>query len=219
MVYNEETVKSVIKELKDSSKKRNFSESYDLTINVKDIDLKQTANQVEFPVHLFKESGKVKTFCAFVDHGVAESVRNDIDVILDSDFNNFQGKSKECKQLAEKYDFFLAQANLMGKVASVFGKYLGPRKKMPNPKLGGVISAKTDIVALKESLAKTSMFSLKKGPCVHIKIGDDSMDEADLVKNIKVVYDTVIQHLPLHENNIKTIYLKKTMSKAIKLNI
>lgn len=219
MVYNEEVVKKVIKELKEGSKKRKFPESFDLTVNIKDLDLKQTANQVEFPLHLHKAPKKEKKVCAFVDHEISDSLKGLVDVILDTDFAKYQGKGKECKKLAEKYDFFLAQANLMGKVASIFGKYLGPRKKMPNPKLGGVISAKTDVKSLVNNLQVTSMFSLKKGPCVHVKVGDDTMEEADLLKNIKVIYDTIVQHLPLHENNLKTIYLKKTMSKAIKLDI
>ncbi|KKK54813.1 hypothetical protein LCGC14_3080900, partial [marine sediment metagenome] len=40
------------------------------------------------------------------------------------------------KKLVKNFDFFIAQASLMPKVATFFGRFLGPVGKMPSPQLG-----------------------------------------------------------------------------------
>ena len=72
------------------------------------------------------------------------------------DFDQFKDNASKIKKLAGEYDFFVAQANIMPQVATVFGKVLGPRGKMPNPKAGCVVPPKSQLGPLKERLGKNS---------------------------------------------------------------
>ena len=55
---NNEELKEAIENVKKNSPKRKFNQSYDLIINIKNLDLKKTENHVDLFVHLNHERGK-----------------------------------------------------------------------------------------------------------------------------------------------------------------
>src|SRR3989344_5697755 len=124
-------IQKVLNELKQQPKKK-FSQSYDLIINLKQIDVK--VNPVDAVVALPHSKGKKAKIVAFVEPQFADLAQKSCDLIIkDVDFPKYADK-KLVKKLAEDYDYFIAQANLMPKVAATFGRVLGSRGKMPNPK-------------------------------------------------------------------------------------
>ena len=73
----------------------------------------------------------------------------------------------------------------VGKVA----KILGPKGLMPNPKLGTVTP---DIAtAVKNAKAGQVQFKNDKGGIVHAGIGKMSIDENDLLENLKFFYSSI----------------------------
>jgi len=48
-------------------------------------------------------------------------------------------------------------------------------------------------------------------------VGSEESKDNELIDNIKFVYNNIIHHLPLEENNIKSAYLKFTMGKPIRV--
>lgn len=206
-----------IEELKKNSKKRNFKQSYDLIVTFKDINLKNPEEQLDFFMTLPYGLGRKVKVVALVGPELAERASKIVDlVITQADFDKYSNK-KTLKKLAVEYDFFIAQADIMPKVAQVFGRALGPRGKMPNPKLGSIISGKTQIDTLYEKLQKTIRISSKKHPMAQVKVGTESMLQEQVVENILQVYNQIIHHLPKEKANIKHVLLKLTMSKPIKI--
>jgi large subunit ribosomal protein L1 len=212
--------KSIIKtieELKDKSKKRNFSQSIDIIFTLKDINLKKPEEQVDFFVTLHYPIGKKRSVCALVGADLYDECEKVCDeTISQSQFADFKDK-KKAKQLAEKHDFFIAQGNLMGQVAATFGRVFGPRGKMPNPKVGAVVAAKPQIKPLYQRLQNTVKLTAKKQPVVHVMVGKEDQKIEEIVDNILYVYDQLIHHLPKEKNNINQIFLKFTMSKPVKI--
>ncbi len=105
----------------------------------------------------------------------------------------------------------------MTAVAATFGRTLGPRGKMPNPKVGGIVAAKPQIKPLYEKLQKTVHVVAKKEPVVHVAVGKEDTDPEQIIDNIQMIYNQLVHHLPKEKNNIKGIYLKFTMSKPVKI--
>lgn len=212
-----ETIKKAIVELREKSQKRNFSQTFDLIINLKDLDFKKPDQQVDFFAQLHYTTGHKVKVCAFVGPETKDSAEAACDkVILEDAFMQYRDK-KTVKKLAEEFDYFVAQANLMGKMAATFGRVLGSRGKMPNPKAGCVVPPKANLKPLYEKLQKTVKISAKKDPIIHCAIGKETMPDEELIDNIKTIYDQLVHHLPKEKNNIKTVYLKLTMSAPVKL--
>ncbi|MBC8495065.1 hypothetical protein H8D36_02845 [archaeon] len=214
---NQKEVIQTLEKLKKESKKRNFSQSIDLIFTLKDINLKNPDEQTDFFITLHHHMNKKMSVCALVGPELADECKKVCDeTITSSQFDQFKDKAK-AKALARKHDFFIAQGSLMSQVAAVFGRTFGPRGKMPNPKVGAVVAAKPQIKPLYEKLQKTVHILAKKEPVIHVMIGKEDQSNADLAENIMYVYDQLIHHLPKEKNNLKEIFMKLTMSNAIKV--
>lgn len=212
--------KSIIKaleQLKKDSKKRNFSQSIDIIFTLKDLNLKNPDEQVDFFVNLHHTVNKKRTVCALAGPELSDECKKVCDETIQvTSFNDFKDKSK-AKALAKKYDFFIAQGSLMAQVAGTFGRVFGPRGKMPNPKVGAVVAAKPQIKPLYDRLQKTVQLTAKKDPVVHAMVGKEDQNIDEIVDNIMYVYDQLVHHLPKEKNNINGVFIKLTMSKPIKL--
>ncbi len=198
---------TTLKELRKNDK-RNFEQTFDLIINLKNYDLRTKPINlfVELP-HPFKEN-KV---CAFL-----EGDSPDVDRVVGKLELPKWGDKKAIKKLARDYDIFISSMKLMGPVATTFGKVLGPLGKMPNPKFGGVLMKEDapTIKALVEKLKK--MVSIRpKEISIKVAVGRESMTDEQINDNIKTVYNAVTNAVT--NECIKTTLLKLTMSKPLKV--
>src|SRR3989344_2116889 len=154
---NKEDFKKAVEELKKNSPKRKFAQSYDLIINLKDIDLKVPEQQVELWAPLPHSTGKQTKICALVGGELAEQAKKACDfVVINDEFKLYAADKKKVKKLASECSYFIAQANIMQDIAKTFGRVLGPRGKMPNPKAGCVVPPNANLAQLVERLKKTT---------------------------------------------------------------
>ncbi len=214
---DQKSIVETLKKLRSESKKRNFKQAVELIVNLKDLNLKNPDEQVEFftntPVSFQK-----RKICAIVDGELLDEAKKTCDkVITVGELSNYQKDKKMTKKLASEYDYFIAQANIMGKVAGTFGRVLGPRGKMPNPKAGCVVPPKATLGPLYERLQSTEKISAKKFPVIQLKVGTEEMSDEDIAKNILYFYTQIEHHLPKEKHNIQGVLVKLTMSKPFKL--
>jgi len=215
---NKKEVLDALKNLKKDSKERKFKQSIDLIVNFKDLDLKKPDHQVEFFANMHHDRGKKVKVCAFAAAELADEAKKNCDtVILQDDFNAYKKEPKKAKKLANEHDFFIAQANIMPQVAGTFGRVLGVRGKMPNPKAGMIVPPKATLAPIVKRLQNTLKISAKKDPIVQVRIGIEEQADDIIADNVMTVYDQIIHHLPRERHNIKNAYLKLTMGKPIKL--
>jgi large subunit ribosomal protein L1 len=205
----------VIKKAKENSIKRKFNQRVDLIINLKNIDLKKPEQQIDLFLTLPKGKGKKTTVCALVGPELIEDAKKDMDfAIIQDEFDKYKDK-KLARKLAAKYDFFVAQANIMPKVAGAFGRVLGVRGKMPNPKSGCVVPPKANLKTVHANLQNVIRVSAKTSPMIQIAIGNEGMPDEDLAENFLAVYNAVLHALPQERNNLRKITIKTTMGKPV----
>ncbi len=202
-------VEQALQELR-KVEKRKFQQGIDLIINLKGVDPKKDAiaSIVTLP-HKLKE----KKVCAFL-----AAKTSAVKTITPPEFQKYKD-AKELKKLVKEYDFFIAEAKLMPQVATIFGKVLGPTGKMPSPQLGVLMQVTES--SIQELLTKIST-ALKirvKEPSVKVSIGNEGMSDQELTANIQAVYQSLVQALPVKRDNVKSVLLKLTMSKPVKVEI
>ncbi|PIN73241.1 hypothetical protein COV20_03350 [Candidatus Woesearchaeota archaeon CG10_big_fil_rev_8_21_14_0_10_45_16] len=209
---DKQQVKKALEELNKQPKKK-FTQSYDLVINLKNIVIKQ--NPVDFFATLQHPKGKpIKTAC-FVDQQLADQAQQNCDLVIkEADFSKYQDK-KALKKLAKEYDYFIAQATLMPKVAAAFGKVLGMHGKMPNPKLGCVVPPNATLEPLVDKLRRTVRLSAKKGLNLQCMVGKEDQPQDDVIDNVLAVYQATVKQLPSESQNIRNVALKLTMGKPV----
>jgi|SRR3989344_5488102 len=212
---NKEQIQKALQEIKKQPQKK-FVQSYDLIINLKDHDIKQ--NPLDFFANIPFPKGKKIKVAAFVDQLLTEQSSKYCDkTIRDTEFDRYKEDKKSIKKLAQEHDYFIAQATIMPKVAAAFGKALGARGKMPNPKLGCVVPPNANLEPLVKKLGTTVRLSAKKGTNLQCQVGKQDQSEEQLIENILAVYQTAVKHLPNEAQNIKSILLKTTMGKPVKV--
>ncbi len=187
-----------------------FNQTLDLIVNLQKFDAKKESVNLFIQVpHKIKD----KKICAFLT-----TKHKEIDTIIDADFKKYSDK-KELKRLENGYDFFISQAILMPKVATVFGRVLGPSGKMPSPQLGIVQGAEDkSIDELKEKINHSIKIKSKEAS-LKLGIGKQNMSDEQLVENIITIYNSLLKNLPKGIENIKNIEIKFTMSKPQKIQL
>jgi large subunit ribosomal protein L1 len=208
-------VLDVLKKVKESSNKRNFKQSIDFIVSFKDLDLKKADNQLDLFVVLHHSKGKKIKVCALVGPELLEQAKQACDLAISvDDFQKYD--KKKAKGLSKEYDFFIAQANIMPKIASSFGKFLGPKGKMPNPKADCIVASGANLKALYEKLQKTVYVNVKKDPLFQCIVGLEDGNEEEIADNVTDIYNSILAHLPSEKYNINNMYLKLTMGPSVK---
>lgn len=203
------TIKDQIKELKEKSKKRKFTQTCDLVINLKEIDLKKTNLKIDDIFVLPKGSGKDAFITIFSDSF------DDIEgcqMLKSSKIMDLGTNKKDLKKIIKETDFFFAEPKLMPLVGKHLGKFLAPIGKMPKPIAG-------DVKKIMGGYKRGIKIILKKQLLIQTAIGTENMKDEDLEANINAVLTFVESKLPRGKDNIKDARLKFTMSAPVKLKV
>lgn len=209
MAEFEEQIKSALESLR-KEKERKFVQTVDLIINLQKFDIKKSNVNLIINVPHKIRSKKIA--------GFLEVKNENIDTITPDKFKSYTDKAK-LKNLVDKYDFFIAQASLMPKVATTFGRALGPAGKMPSPQLGIIMNADEKTISdLKEKINNSVKIKIKEAS-IKLPIAKQDMKDEDIIENISTVYNTLLKNFPRDKENIKNVEVKFTMTKPIKIKI
>ncbi len=198
-------VQDAINHLKQNTKKRNFSQSFDLIINIKNVDLRKPENKFSKEIQLPHGRGKDVSVCVISDSLNNSVSKNDIDRM---------GK-KEIRNLIKSNDFFISEAPLMPYVGKVLGRYLGPVGKMPSP----FPPSMKDVTPLVNAKKNSVRIKVRDSPNIQVPVGTETMDSAELEENIKTAIASIETVLPKGKNQIKDIMLKLSMGSPVKLSV
>jgi large subunit ribosomal protein L1 len=205
-----EAVKAAI----EKAPERKFSESVDITINLKNIDMAQPKNRIDETILLPHGTGKTVGIAVLGKGDITTQAREaGVDLIIGpEEIERLGGEPREARQVAGKYRFFLADTGVMPQVGRFLGPRLGPRGRMPTPIPGG-----TDIRPIVERLRKSVKIRTKDKKTFHVKVGSTQMPPEQIAENIDAVLkkiETVLDQGPM---NIRSVFVKTTMGPAERL--
>jgi len=204
-----EQLEKALTELR-KDKERKFDQTIDLIVNLQKFDVKK--DQLNIFVSMpFKV--KDKKICAFLEAKNAK-----VDTIIPEQFKKYTDK-KALKKLIKSYDFFIGQASVMPKVATTFGRVLGPAGKMPSPQLGILVNVNDKEIEILKGKINNSIRIRAKEPSLKLAVGKQSMKNAEIVENVLTVYNALLKALPKNIENIKNIEIKFTMTKPQKISV
>ncbi|MDI6820356.1 MAG: 50S ribosomal protein L1 [Candidatus Hodarchaeaceae archaeon] len=214
MPVSREKLLDAIKRMRETSERRNFTQSVDLTLNLKDIDLKKPENRINEEALLPHGVGKPRKVAIFAEGELARKARESgADLLLArEDIDPLQKDRKRAKQIVDGYDFFLAQADLMPLIGKQLGPVLGPRGKMPKP-----IPPTADPKPLIERCRRMVRIRTREQPALHVPIGLESMTDEQLAENAQAVLEVIEHRLERGLNQIGSLHIKTTMGKPTKI--
>ncbi|MDD6286183.1 MAG: 50S ribosomal protein L1 [Methanosphaera sp.] len=203
-----QAIEEAVKKVKEEAKPRNFTQSIDVVITINDLDINKPENRIDEEVLLPNGRGKdVKI--AFIAEGelAYQAEQAGADLVINKEKLEELGKNRpQAKKMANSYDFFVAQTDLMPTVGRFLGPVLGPRKKMPKP-----IPASADPNVILGRLRSTIKIRVKDQPIIQSIVGSENMSEQEIAENIDAIMDVLDRNLENGSKQIRAMYLKTTM--------
>jgi large subunit ribosomal protein L1 len=216
MPLNQKNLIEAIKEVKSNNNQRKFSQSIDLAINLQNIDMKKPEGRISERVELPHAAGKDLKVCVIATGEMAFNAKKaGASFVLErADLEGLVGDKKKQKNIAKKYDLFIAQAPLMALVGKSLGASLGPRGKMPTP-----VAPNADIKEQIEKHKKIVSIRLRNQPVIHCRVGNEEMSDHEIAENIQSIVRILEAKLKRGINNFKTVYLKTSMGSSVKVEM
>jgi len=210
-MITESQLVDMIKKAKSATKQKKFKQSIELIMSFKDIDVKKgfALNEV---IQLPKTDSPARV-CIIATGDMSEKAKQaKADTVIGTaELEKFGANKRESRKFINKYDFFLADTKVMPIVGKTLGQLLGPRGKMPTP-----VPFDASIEAFLQRFRSSIKVRTRASLSASCKIGDESMDDADLAINAHAIISAVEKKLPNGEKNMKRIIIKTTMGKPVK---
>lgn len=202
--------------MKSEAKKRKFRQTVELIVNFKGLDFKKAENRIDFQVELASAEGardaKILVFCR--DKNFASLIKDRCRIVMEDEIPSLDKKA--CQEIADSYDILLAEGPVMLAIGKHLGQVLAPRGKMPKPIQPDVKAFSSSISGMKSMTRITN----KKGkfmPIIQVAIGKEDSSLEQLADNALAVYSNLVSRLPAKQQNIKSVLLKLTMGKPVKV--
>ena len=197
----------------ESAKKRNFVETVELAINLKDVDLSVPKNRIQEDIILPSGRGKVVKVCVIGGGELALKAKGVADLVITPDeLGTIADDTKQAKKVANSTDFFIAEAPMMAVVGKRLGKVLGPRGKMPKP-----IPPGADPTGMVDSLRKSVTVRTRDRKTFHVPVGTVDMSAEQIADNIDLVLKRVSLKLEKGMANVASAYVKTSMGPSEKI--
>jgi large subunit ribosomal protein L1 len=214
MPLDKKTLLDAIKEAKAQSGEKKFTQSVELILDIKEIDMKSPEGRIQQVIDLPHATGKPNKILVVASGELAlKAKRSKADRVMErAELEGLAGNKKELRKLASSFDVFLSEAPLMPSVGRIFGPVLGPRGKLPVP-----VPPNADIAGLIAKHRKTVVVRMRNQPIIQCPVGTEDMKEEDLVDNIQAVLRVLEGKLKRGLKNVKFAFIKTSMGKPVKI--
>jgi len=209
-----EKILDAVKQALEKSPQRKFSESIDLAINLKNLDMNQPQNRMDEEIILPNGPGKTIKIAVFARGETAQRAKGaGADYVFDPEEISVLGEDKaRAKSLADEVNFFVAESALMPAIGKTLGQVLGPRGKMPIP-----LTPDKDIVQLINRSRNAIKVRSKDKMTFHIPVGRKDMDPVKISENIEAIVNRIEHRYERGLYNVRSVYVKTTMGPSVKV--
>jgi len=193
-------------------KKRNFLETIDLQIGLKNYDPardKRFSGSFKLP-NVPRTNMKI---CVLgnVKH-CEEAERLQMPFMSVEDLKKFNKNKKEIKKFAKKYHAFLASDSLIKQIPRLLGPGLTKAGKFPV-----LIAPGENLQEASDKLKATVKFQMKKVMCLNVAVGNVELTEAEIVLNVQLAANFLASLLKKQWQNIKVLYIKSSMGPTMQI--
>jgi large subunit ribosomal protein L1 len=211
---NETNVSEKVKEALEKAPPRKFSESIEIAVNLRDLDMSIPANRISEEVILPKGRGRKQKIAVIGSGEMVIKARGVADVVIQPDeIEGIADDRREARKLVRTIDYFIAEAPLMPTIGKRLGVFLGPPGKMPRPMPPG-----SDPSGLVNALRNTVRVRSRDKVVIHVPVGSSKMTPEDVTTNIMEVMRRIENKTPRGHGNIASIYIKTTMGPSVRLD-
>jgi large subunit ribosomal protein L1 len=188
-----------------------FDETIEVSISL-GVDTSKNDQQLRGAVVLPKGTGKeVKVIVFAQGEKVKEAEAAGADVV---------GGEELAEKIQEgwlDFDVVVATPDMMSVVGRL-GPILGPKGLMPNPKVGTVTFELEQ--AIKDIKAGKVEYRTDKGGNIHLPLGKDNFELADLYENFRTVMETIVKARPASTKGryLLNVVVSATMGPGVKID-
>ncbi|MFW5956708.1 MAG: 50S ribosomal protein L1 [Halorhabdus sp.] len=209
----DQDIEDAVSRALEDAPERNFRETVDLAVNLRDIDLDDPSNRIDEGVVLPAGTGQDTTIVVFAEGETALRAGEVADEVFDSDDLEDLGDDEDrAKDLAGDTDFFIAEASMMQDIGRYLGTILGPRGKMPEP-----LQPDDDVVEVVERMKNTVQLRSGDRRTFHTRVGAEDMSAEKIADNIDVILRRLNANLEKGPLNLDSVYVKTTMGPAVEV--
>lgn len=209
----EKATVTAVKKALEHSPKRNFVQTVDLSINLKDVDMSIPKNRIQEDIILPHGRGKPVKVCVFGSGEMVVKARDVADrVVSVEELGTIADDKKQAKKMANEFEYFIAEAPLMPTIGKRLGIVLGPRGKMPKP-----IPPGADPRAMIDNLRKSVSVRSRDRLTFHTSVGTTDMTPEDIADNIELIFKRLGMKLEKGTMNIRSAFVKTTMGPSEKV--
>ncbi len=208
---DKKTIISRIEELKSKRKDRRFTQSMEISVNFKDINIESSDFKLNLSIPLPKGRGRDVNVGVFADGDMNLRAKKHSKFVLNrEELEKYSRDKRKMRKFANSCYAFIAQPDLMAVVGKNWGIVLGPKGKMPQP-----VPPNADLSPIIDRIRNSIRIRSKKNPTIHALVGTENMSSDDLADNILAILSGIERHIP--GDKIRSIYLKYTMSEPVRL--
>ncbi|KAB1188099.1 MULTISPECIES: 50S ribosomal protein L1 [Haloferax] len=208
-----DTIVDAVTRALDEAPGRNFRETVDLAVNLRDLDLNDPSKRVDESVVLPSGTGQDTQIVVFATGETALRAEDVADEVLGpNELEDFGDDTDAAKDLADETDFFVAEAALMQDIGRYLGTVLGPRGKMPTP-----LQPDDDVVETVNRMKNTVQLRSRDRRTFHTRVGADDMTPDEIAENIDVIVRRLEATLEKGPLNIDSIFVKTTMGPSVEV--
>lgn len=205
-----DAINTILKE----KKQRKFVETVELQIGLKDYDPqkdKRFAGTVRLP-NIPRPKLKICLIADAKHIEEAKAANLDIDYIELDWLKKFNKEKKPIKKWAKQYSILLATDTLVKKIPTVVGPILNRIGMFPQP-----VSHQEALRTKIDDARSSVKFQLKKVTCLAVAIGNEKMTEEQIRQNILMGLNFLASLLKKGWHNLKSVHIKTTMGKPVKI--
>jgi large subunit ribosomal protein L1 len=208
-----DSIQEAVSRAIDEAPERNFRETVDLAINLRDLDLDDPNNRVDESIVLPSGTGQDTHIVVFAEGETALRAEDVADEVLDGeDLEDLGDDDDAAKDLADETDFFIAEADMMQDIGRYLGTVLGPRGKMPTP-----LQPDDDVVETVNRMKNTVQVRSRDRRTFHTRVGAEDMSADEIADNIDVIMRRLYTDLEKGPQNIDAVFVKTTMGPAVEV--
>lgn len=213
MSLQRQQILTVISKARQASPERKFEQTFELAINLRELDMKRPENRINLRVQLPNGIAGQKVLVFAGGDLALRARRSGADEVIEpTELNELAKDKKAAKKRLKDFDIFISEAPLMPTVGRVAGPILGPRGKMPTP-----VPSQAPVDNVIERERRAVVLRSRDKPFVHCMVGKESMTDEQLAQNVEAVVNNLTGTTKRGFGNIKTMYLKTSMGESVKL--